>query len=119
MIELELTRALALYSSVLLGMALFIWIYAAVTVHHTQRVLEKQHLWRCTFCGFTYLDEYAREMSQCPRCESFNSWDDPQARFIRTRHPAQEAQVEPEDSGRNTSKRKRHHQRRRGPRKRR
>jgi len=118
MIQISLSAALVLYSSILGLLALFIWVYTEVTVRRSYRVLEKQFLWRCVFCGYIYLDEGAGEVSMCPRCESYNSTQDKLARYVRTRQkkdePAEETQT-----GRNTSKRKRRHQRHRGPRKRR
>ncbi|HUW59662.1 MAG TPA: hypothetical protein VMZ06_01550 [Candidatus Bathyarchaeia archaeon] len=118
MIEISLTAALILYSSIIGLLAVSIWIYSEVTVRRSYRVLEKQFLWRCVFCGYIYLDEGAEQVSMCPRCESYNSTKDKLARYVKT-PPKPAKVVEDEDRGRNTSHRKRPHQRRRGPRKRR
>ncbi|MBI4558041.1 MAG: hypothetical protein HY706_10715 [Candidatus Hydrogenedentes bacterium] len=119
MIPLELPHALILYSSLLGVLILGIWIYTEIAVHRYQRVLGKQDLWRCIFCGYSYLDEEAETLSQCPRCHNFNSVEDKNARAI----PLDSARTEPEpepahELRRNPSHRKRPHQRRRGPRKR-
>lgn len=122
MIALELKWALLLYSSVLGLMALFIWMYTEVTVRRPQRYLGKQYLWRCAYCGYTYLDEAGDELSQCPRCESFNSAAEEHVRFVPTksRRPpdAEEESRSSAEARRNPSRRKRPHQRRRGPRRR-
>ncbi len=124
MIDLELRWALVLYSGVLGAMALGIWIYTELTVRRPQRYLGQQYLWRCSFCGFSYLDEEGEQISQCPRCGSYNDADDKHARSVPTksrRVTAEEAPAEgpsTEPSRRNPSRRKRPHQRRRGPRKR-
>lgn len=123
MIELELRWALVLYSGVLGAMALGIWIYTELTVRRPQRYLGQQYLWRCSFCGFSYLDEEGEQISQCPRCSSYNDADDRHARSVPTksRRVTAEAAAEgpsTEPSRRNPSRRKRPHQRRRGPRKR-
>ena len=120
MIELELTQALALYSAVLFVLIVAIWIYTEVRIIRPRRYLGKQFLWRCSFCGFAYLDEQDESLSQCPRCGSFNSATDKDARAVplsksSTKKPVEE---EPAAVQRNTSRRKRHHQKRRGPRKR-
>jgi hypothetical protein len=119
-IPLELKWALLLYAGILGAMALFIWLYTELTVWRPHRYLGQQFLWRCTFCGYTYLDESDDRFSACPRCHSINSADDPHARFVPARAgtspepaPALDADIR-----RNPSHRKRPHQRRRGPRKR-
>ena len=118
MIEISLTQALALYSSVL-GLTIGgIWLYTELSIRRPQRHLGEQFLWRCTFCGCTYLDEGAQRFSQCPRCESFNAVEEATSKANATRFEAALETAEAAD-GRNTSRRKRHHQRRRGPRSRR
>lgn len=118
MIEISLTQALALYSSAL-GLTIGgIWLYTELSIRRPQRHLGDQFLWRCTFCGCTYLDEGAQRISQCPRCESFNAVEEAASRPNAARFEAALETAEAAN-GRNTSRRKRHHQRRRGPRRRR
>ena len=122
MIQISLTTALALYSSILLAMILCIWAYTEISVRRSQRAIEKQFLWRCVFCGYIYLDEAAEKLSQCPRCRSFNSVEDKHARYVQAyaSHTASEDH-ENDDAlapRRNPSHRKRPQQRRRGPRRR-
>jgi hypothetical protein len=114
-IEISLTQALILYSVLLGGLAMGIWLYTELSVRRPQRKLGRQFLWKCAFCGCTYLDEQAERVSQCPRCENFSTAAEaaqaPSARALERepeRGPAQ-----------GTSGRKRKHQRRRGPRRRR
>jgi hypothetical protein len=119
MIQISLTTALVFYSAVLGCLILFIWIYTEISGRRSHLVLEKQFLWHCVFCGYIYLDETAETLSQCPRCHSYSSTDDKLARYIDTR-PTRATFVEEIgglEEGRNTSRRKRPHQRRRGPRK--
>jgi hypothetical protein len=115
-IEIELKWALVLYSGILGAIGVFIWFYTELSVRRPQQYLGKQFLWRCTFCGYTYLDETGDSLSKCPRCESLVAATDAQARFVPVDAAAQDNT--PRDPGRNTSRRKRHHQRRRGPRRR-
>ena len=120
MIALELKWAVLLYSSVLGLMALFAWIYTEITVRRPHRFLGKQYLWRCTYCGYTYLDESGDELSQCPRCESFNSASEEQVRFVPVKaasaRKSEQQKDDKDEPRRNPSRRKRPHQRRRGPR---
>ena len=76
MIEIQLTTALAIYSILVGLMAAAIWLYTELSVTRKQRDLGNQFLWRCMFCGCTYLDESANAISKCPRCESLNSLAD-------------------------------------------
>ena len=120
MIQISLTSALVMYSAILGLVVLMIWSYTEFVTRRSYRVLEKQHLWRCVYCGYVYLDEEAEALSQCPQCESINSSADKRARYVKTRQTAASKATVPEapDHRRNPSHRKRPHQRRRGPRKR-
>lgn len=120
MIAIELKWALLLYASVLGAMVVFVWAYTEVTVWRPHRYLGQQFLWRCMFCGYTYLDESHEHLSQCPRCQSFNSAADANVRFVPTKGEAMPEALASDglDSRRNPSRRKRPHQRRRGPRRR-
>ena len=118
MIEISLTQALALYSAVL-GLTISgIWLYTELSIRRPQRHLGEQFLWRCTYCGCTYLDEGAQRVSRCPRCESFNAVEEAASRANAS---LREVALESAEAaaGRNASRRKRHHQKRRGPRRRR
>lgn len=124
MILIDVTTAVGLYSAVLVLIIGVIWVYTEVTVRRTHRVLAKQFLWRCVFCGYSYLDENAEDISRCPRCESFNSVGDKRAKEVLTSRRAvpEEATTGDEEASiqrRNPSHRKRPHQKRRGGRRRR
>jgi len=122
MIEISLTTALALYSGALLLGALAIWVYTESASHHAWRTIERQHLWRCIYCTFVYLDEGAGKLSHCPRCGSINTLGDTGARYVRpTREQRQELDQREEkpDGSHRGSKQKRPGQRSRGGRRRR
>ncbi|HOE67689.1 MAG TPA: hypothetical protein PLO62_14315 [Candidatus Hydrogenedentes bacterium] len=122
MIQIELASAVLMYSAILLTIVAGIWAYTEFSVRRERRFLEKQYHWRCVFCGFTYLDESGDPVSQCPRCRSYNSVEDERAREVRPIAVSIAAEKSPAPSGeelrRNPSRRKRPHQRRRGPRRR-
>ena len=115
MIEIEFSTALILYS-VMLGLLVSgIWLYTELSVRRPQRRLGQQFVWKCSFCGCTYLDEQAERLSQCPRCENFNTAAE------GAQSPTGHA-LEPEphkDAAQGSSRGKRKHRSRRGPRRRR
>jgi hypothetical protein len=113
-IELELSQALILYSALLGLLAGGIWLYTELSVRRPQRKLGQQFVWKCAFCGCTYLDEQAERLSKCPRCENFNTAAEaaqsPMGRALEPEPPREPAL--------GSSRGKRKHRRRRGPRRR-
>ncbi|HNR32176.1 MAG TPA: hypothetical protein PKI11_14900 [Candidatus Hydrogenedentes bacterium] len=120
MITISLTQALLLYSALILLGAIAVWVYTEADMRRAHRVLGKQYLWRCFFCAYSYLDEEAETLSECPRCGSLNSREDAQVGFVpgRMREAATAVPAEPQPR-RNPSQRRRPGARSRGPRKRR
>lgn len=124
MIEISLTTALALYSGIIVLGTLTIWIATEISTRLSHRVLEKQHLWRCVYCAYVYLDREAQDVSQCPRCKSYNAASDKKARWVRV-SPSTERESPGDDTlleaapRRNPSRGKKPGARRRGPRRRR
>ena len=121
MIEIQLKHAVPLYSALLGVVFLAIWIYTEITTRRTYRHFSEQFLWRCTFCGYAYLDEDAEVVSPCPRCGSYNEPGRKRSRALRAasgQTGEKKTSDEDEKSKRNPSRRKRPHQRRRGPRRR-
>jgi hypothetical protein len=118
-IEIQLPTALALYSIVLGLFAGGIWLYTELTVRRPQRRLGQQFLWKCSFCGCSYLDEHAEDLSKCPRCENLNLAGEAAVFQIHDTGAEAAPQLAADDAARNTSRRKRHHRRTRGPRRRR
>jgi DNA-directed RNA polymerase subunit RPC12/RpoP len=116
MIQISLTQALAVYTIALGAIVLAIWIYTEVVTRQSHRRLGTQFFWRCVFCGYSYLDEDAEEVSRCPRCDSFVAASDRHAREIQSRKKTAETFEHGEKPLHNPSRRKRPHQRRRGPR---
>lgn len=129
MIQIGLTTALLIYGGMLLFGFVLMYVASELRASRMYRVLEKQFLWRCTFCGYLYLDEDAIALSQCPRCTSFNAMDDAQDRAVTSSKqrlgvagPEAEQDTEKADDAmprRNPARKKRHGQSHRGPRRRR
>lgn len=120
MITISLSQALLLYSAIILLGALAIWVYTQVTMQRVHRTLGRQYLWRCFYCAYSYLDEEAEAVSECPRCHSLNAREDARPAYIAGRHPAQAQPHGTEHRPRrNPSRARRPGARTRGPRKRR
>jgi phage FluMu protein Com len=117
MIEIELTWALAVYSAILGLLIATIWLYTELSIRHPQRQLGKQFLWRCTFCGYRYLDEESHVISQCPRCTNLNSVEEREGAPSPNANREEPSDILTGTNIRNTSKRKRRG-RARGPRRR-
>lgn len=119
MIEIDLSTAIVLYSSVLAVLVGGLWMYTELTVRRPQQYLGKQFLWKCNICGLSYLDEEATRLSQCPRCSSYITPDQKIARDAAERETAAASAEADQESRRNPSKGKRRGQRHRGGRRRR
>ena len=122
MITLTLTQALGIYALIVGVAAAAIWVHTEARTQRMYQTIQQQHLWRCAFCAYTYLDESESPVSECPRCGSFNTLEDNQARVItpegtrkRAPDPAPEPETEPR---RNPSRRSKPTKTRRGPRRR-
>ncbi|NLV45490.1 MAG: hypothetical protein GXY07_13450 [Candidatus Hydrogenedentes bacterium] len=127
MIEITFSTAILVYGAIILAGFIFLYFFSELRARHVYRVLEKQFLWRCSFCSFMYLDEDAATLSLCPRCGSYNTIADGQDRAVgmsrRYLVEAQEEQNAREKEEqvlprRNAARRKRPGQTRRGPRRR-
>lgn len=117
MIPISLTTAILVYSTLLAAIFMVLYLYTERGARRSVRILAHQFRWRCTYCGFTYLDEAAVSISQCPRCHSINDEAEGRPRELRSHEP--QATGEPDElseTRRNPSRRKRPTQKRRGPR---
>ncbi len=116
MIQLQLTHAVVLYGAVVVFLAIAIWIYTELRVTRVRTVLTKQHLWRCTYCGFSYLDDSGVPVTRCPRCENLNGSQDAQDALVAAGHSADTPDQHQLDTRKNPSRGKQKRGKRRGPR---
>jgi rubrerythrin len=51
-----------------------IWMWIEFKAHsgYVGGLGTTQRKWRCHYCGYMYLGTGEEDVSQCPRCESFN-----------------------------------------------
>ncbi len=116
MIQLQLTHAVVLYAAVVGVLAIAIWIYTELSVTRSRTVLTKQHLWRCTYCGFSYLDDSGVPVTRCPRCENLNGSQEAQDRLVAAGHEPEASDQANVDTRKNPSRGKQKRGKRRGPR---
>lgn len=72
MIVLAPTTAIMLYLMTTLLMILGIWSWRHYKTRRQKVITIEKELVKCEYCHFAYLDEKAKEVSQCPQCHSFN-----------------------------------------------
>lgn len=72
MIALSPTTALMLYLGLTLLSLLGIWIASHYYSRHRRFMPLEKKLIVCEFCLFAYLDSSNKQVTQCPRCESYN-----------------------------------------------
>lgn len=116
MIEISITGAFIVYSFVLAIVAVILWYLSEINVRKIYTAFKEQNVWRCDYCAFVYLDTVAEEVSQCPRCYSYN------VAKVKQKEEVTQRETLPEDEKekrRNPSHKKNPHARHRGPRRRR
>jgi rubrerythrin len=50
----------------------FLWIFFERKVILPKFVRPEAVVWECSICAYTYVDSTHDEISQCPRCKSYN-----------------------------------------------
>ncbi len=72
MIKLDISLAVCLYVLSALGAVFMLWIFFEKKVVLPKYVREEADVWECSICAWTYVDSTHHEISQCPRCKSYN-----------------------------------------------
>jgi len=121
-IQLQLTHAVVLYAAIVGGLAIAIWLYTEFSVTRSRTMLTKQNLWRCIYCGYSYLDDSGVPVTRCPRCDNLNGATEAQDARVAAAHdhaePTAEANEAAHESRKNPSRGKQKRGKRRGPRRR-
>ncbi|RJP17545.1 MAG: hypothetical protein C4520_16405 [Candidatus Abyssobacteria bacterium SURF_5] len=75
MLHANLYVAILGYAGTILIFIIAIWMWIELNAHSGslggQGVAQRK--WRCHYCGYMYLGSGEEQLSQCPRCESFNT----------------------------------------------
>ncbi len=66
--------AISAYMGLILLAAAGIWLWIELNSHgkSLKRFGAAQRKWRCHYCGYVYLGTSEENISQCPRCDSYN-----------------------------------------------
>lgn len=71
MIKLELAVGVFVYLIVPFLVLFISWIIFENKGKEKESIEDKNHIWYCNICGFTYIDTLHIEFSRCPRCKSY------------------------------------------------
>ncbi len=71
MINLTLSEAIFLYLGAFIVFFLFIWAIYENRIENKKSIEDKEYIWYCNICGFTYIDTLNVSVSKCPRCHSY------------------------------------------------
>jgi hypothetical protein len=71
MIKIEFSLAVALYITLTACLLLALLIFEN-RKDPKQFSSEKNFLWQCSICTYVYIDSRHINLSQCPRCGSYN-----------------------------------------------
>ena len=72
MIKLDISEAVFLYLFFSVIGLLILWIFFEERLKFIYFREEDIYIWQCTICTYTYVDSLNRDISRCPRCNSFN-----------------------------------------------
>ncbi len=71
MLKIEFSTAIALYLILTTCLVLLVLVFENKK-EPKQFSSEKNFLWQCSICTYVYIDSRHVNISQCPRCGSYN-----------------------------------------------
>lgn len=120
MIEISVTWAFIIFSFVILLVSAVLWYFSELNVRKIYNFYKEQYVWKCAYCAFVYLDADSEEISQCPRCSSYNvAYQEAGSAWRPEKGSGSNESMIKEIRRKNPSRRKNPHARHRGPRRRR
>ncbi len=72
MINLDISTALFLYLFFSVIMLLAAWFFLDFGIKLKMFVSDEKYIWHCPICSNNYIDSLSEELSECPRCGSYN-----------------------------------------------
>jgi hypothetical protein len=72
MIKVDLSTALFLYLFSTAVVVLILWSFFDFGTKLKTFSSEEKYIWHCSICAHTYIDSRHENISQCPRCGSYN-----------------------------------------------
>jgi hypothetical protein len=72
MLHVNLYIAVLAYFGIITIFIIGIWMWIEFNAHSGNLGGSIQRKWRCNYCGYMYLGPGEENLSQCPRCESYN-----------------------------------------------
>ncbi len=71
MISIDFSLAVAFYTALCLGIALFLWLFTKKQ-KDKDLSLDPRFIWFCSVCTYTFVNTKEDKISICPRCGSYN-----------------------------------------------
>ncbi|MBI4353577.1 MAG: hypothetical protein HY593_06615 [Candidatus Omnitrophica bacterium] len=81
MFHLDVSTLVFLYVMSSLLVVFVLWIFFERVAALPKFVREEADVWECSICAYTYVDSTHHEISQCPRCKSYNK-KEPEDRLL-------------------------------------
>jgi hypothetical protein len=72
MLTLDISQAVFLYLLLTVIGVLILWIFFEEKLKFVYFREEDIYIWQCDICIHLYVDSLNRDISKCPRCNSFN-----------------------------------------------
>lgn len=72
MIEITMSSAIMLYFCMTLATLLLLWAVQHYRSRKQKTVVAQKELFQCEYCHYSYLDTFAKSVTKCPQCGSFN-----------------------------------------------
>ena len=76
MIRLDIAQAIFLYLFFSVIGLFVLWVFFEERLKFIYFSEEEIYVRQCTICAYTYVDSMNRDISKCPRCNSFNERGD-------------------------------------------
>lgn len=72
MIKMDISTAIFLYLSISVIGILIVWSFFDFGTKLKTYSSDEKHIWHCSICSITYIDSMHDDISECPRCGSYN-----------------------------------------------
>ena len=77
MFKIDFDFGIALYLGLIIFLIFIFWIKSEKKEGRpSSKYEEKEFIWQCEICAYTYVDSTHASISQCPRCGSYNERKD-------------------------------------------
>ncbi len=72
MIDLSIYTVFLLPAGLNLVVILLLWLYYSNRTEGLEKPVAEGRLYRCSQCGYVYIETFGRPGTECPRCGAYN-----------------------------------------------